>query len=315
MIYFRNILNLIFKEFSKYICVFIPNKSLRHKIRDFFDYTSPYRVKKYFALRYVPKLGEFSVDKVSEKSDYVFQCWWQGEENAPDVVKKSIASVRKFASGKKYVLITKDNWKDWVDIPDYILKKFEDGLMLPAHFVDVLRLCLLSEYGGYWIDATCLMTRKFPKWLDESDFFMFHSNGTFSYTLINNCFIYSNAHHYLIEAWKFLMLEFWRYENRVYNYFDSHFIFVAMIENDERAKAEFIKMPKMFQTETHTLLSLWYDEFDEKKFKEILANSFIHKLTYKVDKRKLRKNSNVKHSFCDAFIKSDFDYILKCSPR
>lgn len=311
----KSALKLVFKMFSRVLCIFIPNKFLRHKFRDFFDYKSPVNVKKYFALRYVPRLQNFSVSEISKKSDYVFQCWLQGEDNAPDIVKKCIASVRKFCLGKKHILITKDNWKDWVDIPDYVVEKFEKGIILPAHFADVLRVCLLSKYGGYWVDATCLMTDKFPMWLENTEFFMFHSNGTFSYTVINNCFIHSWAHHYLIEAWKFLMLEFWREENQVYNYFDSHFIFNAMVENNERAKAEFTKMPKVFQTETHALLSLWYKEFEEVKFNKVIQNSFIHKLSYKIDKRQVRKNFGVKNSFRDEFVKNGFDYILKCSPR
>ncbi len=313
MIYSRNILKLIFKVFSRFICAFIPNKNLRHKVRDFFDYTSPRNVTIYFKKKYLPYLSCFKEEKKGEKSNYVFQCWLQGEENAPEVVKKCIDSVRKFSIDKKYVLITKYNLTDWIsDIPIDIINKYEKGIIGPAHFADILRLCLLSKYGGYWIDATCLMTGKFPEWIDESEFFMFHSIGVFSYTLINNCFIYSYPHHYLIDTWKFLLLEFWKQENSVYNYFDSHFLFCAIIQNDLKAMSEFNKMPKVYQTDNHRFLSLWYEEFNEDKLKMILENSFIHKLTYKPEKN---KKQSIKNSFYDMFVKNDLDYILKCSPR
>ena len=42
-----------------------------------------------------------------------------------------------------------------------------------AHFTDIIRLALLYNYGGVWIDATILLTDYLPQEYFEMDYFMF----------------------------------------------------------------------------------------------------------------------------------------------
>ena len=93
----------------------------------------------------------------------IWVCWWTGEETAPALVKRCIESIRKNANGHPVHLITKDNYGDYLDIPDYILTKVEDGTMCVANFSDYLRFSLLAQYGGWWMDATMYCTRPLPE--------------------------------------------------------------------------------------------------------------------------------------------------------
>ena len=88
----------------------------------------------------------------------IWVCWWQGLENAPEIVKVCFESIKKFAGERKVILITQNNYQDYVDIPDYIIEKVKKGIISITHFSDVLRVNLLSKHGGIWIDATCLLT-------------------------------------------------------------------------------------------------------------------------------------------------------------
>lgn len=89
--------------------------------------------------------------------------WWQGEENAPDIVKACWNSQRKnLPEGVPLRILTKDNFKEYIDIPDYVLEKYEHGLILPAHLSDIVRCCLLYKYGGVWLDSTILMCEPMP---------------------------------------------------------------------------------------------------------------------------------------------------------
>ncbi len=90
--------------------------------------------------------------------------WWQGEENAPDIVKACWKSQRlNLPEGVELRIITGDNFREYIDIPDYILDKYERNLICGAHLSDIIRCCLLYKYGGIWMDATLLLCAPMPK--------------------------------------------------------------------------------------------------------------------------------------------------------
>lgn len=92
----------------------------------------------------------------------IWVCWWTGEETAPLLVKQCIASTRQNAGGHPVHLITKDNYAQYLDVPEHILKRLEDGTMCVAHFSDYLRFSLLAKYGGLWLDATIFCSQPLP---------------------------------------------------------------------------------------------------------------------------------------------------------
>ncbi len=104
--------------------------------------------------------------------DVIWQCWWQGVDNAPDIVKKCFESVKKF-SGKEVIVIDNNNYDKYIKIPEHIMNKFEKGVISFAHFSDYIRCLLLSTYGGTWIDSTVLLTDKMPEVIFKQDFFQF----------------------------------------------------------------------------------------------------------------------------------------------
>ena len=53
----------------------------------------------------------------SEKNR-IWQCWWQGEESAPPIVRKCFESVRRYAENCEIVIITKTNYSEYISIPD-----------------------------------------------------------------------------------------------------------------------------------------------------------------------------------------------------
>ncbi|MDY2924013.1 MAG: capsular polysaccharide synthesis protein, partial [Treponema sp.] len=94
------------------------------------------------------KKYETKINSVHEYSDTVWWCWFQGEENAPDVAKACLESVRKNMSGKQVIVITEKNMYDYVSMPDFIIEKYKKGIISKTHFSDLLRLELLIRHGG-----------------------------------------------------------------------------------------------------------------------------------------------------------------------
>lgn len=117
-------------------------------------------------------------EKLIQKDDFegkipVWVCWWQGEDEAPELVKMCLNSIKKNVPPEKAVfrLITFENWREYVTFTDAVLKKFQEGKIPLAHFADILRAELLYRYGGMWVDATYYVSGKLREEIFEEEVF------------------------------------------------------------------------------------------------------------------------------------------------
>ena len=90
----------------------------------------------------------------------IWTCWWQGENAMPDIVKACYNAMHRFSDGHPVILITEKNYKDYVNMPDYIIRKQQSGEIDLTHFSDILRMMLLAQHGGIWMDSTLLIPSK-----------------------------------------------------------------------------------------------------------------------------------------------------------
>lgn len=97
--------------------------------------------------------------------------WLQGEEHLPMIPKLCLQSIRKHANGHEVIVLTADNYKEYVNIPDTLIEMYRSGRIKAAHFADILRVNLLAQQGGLWLDATMLVTEDLPQEIFEMPFF------------------------------------------------------------------------------------------------------------------------------------------------
>lgn len=103
---------------------------------------------------------------------YVWVCWWQGADQAPDLVKACINSQKRYLPDEaELVIITQDNYRDYVDFPQWLLDKVDDGRVTLTTFSDIIRASLLYKYGGVWLDSTILLTERMPSDCWDYDIF------------------------------------------------------------------------------------------------------------------------------------------------
>ncbi|OUP81437.1 UNVERIFIED_ORG: hypothetical protein B5F06_14970 [Lacrimispora saccharolytica] len=74
------------------------------------------------------------------------------------MIKCCLNSVKENRNGFFVKLIDESNLDSYVTLPDYIVGKWKQGIILDALFSDLIRLELLIKYGGLWLDSTVLMT-------------------------------------------------------------------------------------------------------------------------------------------------------------
>lgn len=234
--------------------------------------------------RYLPAVDAVKESKVikNDKNEKIFTLWLQGEDNAPPLVKACFRNIRKNCK-QELIVLDENNIFDYITLPKEIIEKRKEGKIKHAHFADICRVELLYEHGGFWLDSTGFATGPIPDWIVDEDFFVYMAGQKVGspYSYMQNCFIRARKGSYLLAAWRAMILDYWIRENHNFDYFMHQLLFKTLVENDERAKKYFAKMPHVDQDPTH---ALWWTygakPFDKKIFDEITSHAFFQKTTY-----------------------------------
>lgn len=227
----------------------------------------------------------------------VFTIWLQGEENAPDLVKACIKSMRRNLS-LPVVVIDRNNLFDWISLPDYIVDKWEQGKISNAHFSDICRVELLFQHGGLWFDATDYVTSDVPQEIMEQGCFLLMAgeNVGGAYSKVQNCFLRAKKGDAAFCLWSQAMMLYWWEENRVADYYVHQPLFHRLVNINSIAAAEFAGMPRIVQDPTHRLwYGHFYDSYDEDAFKRLTDDTFFQKTSYKDSRLKDVKPGTMAH--------------------
>lgn len=245
------------------------------------------KIRQKLERKYKCTLQEFDrnhVEMKHEASNIIWICWFQGIENAPDIVKACYQSVRKYNPDKDVIIITERNYSDYVTFPNYILEKWEKGIITHTHMTDLLRLELLIKYGGMWLDATVLCTETPPRYFFESELFFFQSlkpgrDGNANY--ISSWLIAAKTNNQILMATRELCYAYWRDNDSMWDYFLLHdfmSIVLDMYQDDWK------KVVPRDNATPHILLLRLFEAYDETMWQAIKEQTPFHKLTYKFDK-------------------------------
>ena len=131
-------------------------------------------IRRYLEQTLKPVLEQYSADDNlgSYSPDApIWVCWWTGAENAPSLVKRCIRSIRENAGSRPVHFITGKNYTDFLQIPSFMLDKVEAKQMGLAHLADYIRVKLLAEFGGLWLDATIFCSDTVPESCFDIPFF------------------------------------------------------------------------------------------------------------------------------------------------
>lgn len=217
-----------------------------------------------------------------EHSNKVWTCWLQGVEDAPDIIKKCYQSLLDNLTDRDIVLLTEDNYRDWVTFPEYIQEKIDNGTISKVHMTDLLRLELLEKYGGTWIDITVFCSGKnIPDYIWDSELFIYQimKPGLDGHAArISTWFMTAYTNHPIILLVKQLLLEYWRTHNKVVDYFLLHDLVELGIE---AYPEEWMKVIPVSSSIPHILLLRFAEQYNEKVWNEVKEMTPFHKLSWK----------------------------------
>lgn len=235
---------------------------------------------------------------------------WQFWDNpagrkTPKIVDACIETVKEFKGDFSHKVLDNKTMNDYSDLPGFIHDRLKNGQMHFAHFADLLRLNLLKNNGGVWMDATLFMTAPIPKYIVDEDFFVFLTDKLthFPYSFMQNFFIRAEKDSYLNRAWYELCVAYWKNEIKDIDYFQHQLLFKALITHDKKARELFAKMPHVSEDETIQFVGdKQFDKFDKSEWKRIRKESFIQKISYKSGRHTIANPADYPDSFFEHLI-------------
>jgi hypothetical protein len=223
--------------------------------------------------RYVKKYSLPDCQRVGP----IWQYWNSGADSRPRIIRECMASVRSHIMGREIILLSDDNLHDYITLPTHILAKREQ--MGATAFSDWLRVGLLAEHGGTWIDASVLLTGSIDKFTSTLPFFMFTRRN--DPWMISNWFIHSVAGHPLACVMRDLMTEYWLTQNEVRAYCMFHFLFESALTLHADLRATWKKIPTVFAEVPHLLHDALLAGSDFQQLRDICCRYPLHKLSWK----------------------------------
>ena len=232
--------------------------------------------------------------------DIIWWCWLQGLEEAPDVVKACYRSLEKM--GRQIVILTEENLHEFLQLPDWIMEKYQRGIINRTHLSDLIRIELLTTRGGTWIDSTvfCSDTRLIADILKGDCLFAYSfmmRDSINQYMLFDSWLLHAPVKSSILEDVKKLLYAYWKEEDRLMHYFLFHLMFSISCR---RHPKEWESIPVFSIEPCHVLQYELMEEFQEERWKQILKMSDVHKLTYKTgDNSQAGKGTFLAHLLAD----------------
>ena len=274
---------------------------------------SDYKINKYnpFVLSYLeefykPVIEQYylqnntAVNNTGERIP-VWVLWWQGLDNAPDIIKVAVASQQQYLNKDlfDYHFLTKDNYCDYVQLDEIILEKMEMGRITFTHFSDILRMELLKKYGGLWLDSTIYMTDDFEEAFYKSDFYTNKKNTypNFIRKVVSKgrwtgYFLKGNKDNilfcFMVDAFSY----YWKKHNTLIDYYLIDYTMDVAYNNIPAVKKMIDEVPNN-NPEIFGLNASMNSDYDSEIIDSITSKTAIHKLSYK-HKRTLRTSNNKK---------------------
>lgn len=242
--------------------------------------------------------------------------WLQGYENAPLIVKKCWKTWITNNPNWEVIFLSEDNLHNYVKLD---LKDARLSHQRKNSQANLIRLKLLSEYGGVWVDATCFCVQPLDNWLGnylDSSFFAFSNPG--KDRLMSNWFLASNQDNPIVsklydELFSYLTSPNYRYENKtllmrtlkkimcrstkstkywfhplftkvlkLYPHYIFHYLFTELVSNDYECKDIWDRTPKLSADIPHKMMKIMHEPLPREIKHDIDSKTdFVYKLNWK----------------------------------
>ncbi len=281
-------LKVFFWSFTDGICRRFHLNAIYHKTHYMrHEVCKDYLKKKYSAI--IDKYKDVKVENLNKvgSDSPIWRYWHQGIENVPYPVDITLNSVYNKSGNHCIKILDSNSYGDYIDIPDYIVSKCNNGQMNIAVFSDYLRIALLREYGGIWLDSTFYVDEKFPRKIDEMDFYTINQGGGRDWVVTRDKWsvglLACGKENPLISFCEEFLREYWKNEKTPIAYLMTDCI-IGIAYDEIPAFKKMIDAVPENNTHCFDFLSEFRNEdYDKVKQNMMKQDTYIYQLSYKYD--------------------------------
>lgn len=215
----------------------------------------------------------------------VWSMWWQGEENADKLFRMCIDSARRH-TGHDVITLTKDNYKNYFEIPDYILQKHKEGKIALQHICDLMLVSILAAEGGFFTGATVWWSQDVTDDFLSSAFYtcraVTDSNLSMSRSRWVGYLMAGNKDFPLFSFVRDCMYEYWKNCDKAVDYLMMDYIIELAYQNIPCVKEVIDSLPQNNNLQRNVLINELSKPYDEKEFMKFTeGDTFLYKLSWK----------------------------------
>ncbi len=257
-------------------------KNSRPFLDKLFEVRKNYLYKR-FGNIYQSYANNFSVGDSITNDAPIWVFWWQGEDNAPETVKYCLSSIKHYSNKRKVHVLTEDNYSNYVSIPEHIMNLLHDKKISITLFSDILRVTLLAQYGGIWVDATILLTDDAFKLMEGYKFYSLKHDYDSSY--VSKCrwtsyCLACGKNNQLFSLVRDVFYEYFKKYDTMIDYLLVDYIFALAYDNIIQVKEMIDNVPKTHNNVEKFKLFL-SEKFSDEVYNELTKEDCIFKLSWK----------------------------------
>lgn len=230
-----------------------------------------------------------------QNENNIFICWFQGENNAPEIVRNCIKSIKNNAPVNSNVIILNEtNMINYVKIPSVVVEKYKKGLITKTNFSDILRFGLLSQKGGAWMDSTIFCRDSINPELFNYQLYSIKNSNYDKFNIAHrkwtSYFWFAKQNSYFTRRVFQFFCSYWEKYDTLIDYFLVDHIIYFLYQNDELCKNLLDSIP-VNNPNVSYLQDELSNEFNLDKWNNLQKNTYFFKLDWKA------KISNEENSF------------------
>lgn len=238
-----------------------------------------------------------SKKKLANSEKIIWQYWGQGysKNDVPEVVQMCFESIDRYKGDYTVIRLCDNDLFEYIELPNDVWEKYRTGVVGATHFTDLIRIALLTAYGGVWLDATIFLTGPLEDKLVGNDWFLYQRDSNqedkklwsrsyayyfgwhkdFKVRMLSSI-IYSKPGTIVLSDLFQLMLYYWKTENGIKDYFFFQILFTQYMMKFPERNCPIVSdcLPNMLQN----YITGSYCKYSLPEIYKLIS---IHKLSYK----------------------------------
>lgn len=254
---------------------------------------------KHISKKYGDIISNFKNKKLSGElitNPIIWVFWGQGIDRMPTLIKACYNQLK--LNNKNVCLITNENINEYIEISPIVLSKVQTGKITWAHFSDLVRMSLVSKYGGLWVDATVWVPKELPfdRLMQMS---LFSPNGKTLNSKSNICFwtslglnwsgwcLWANHRDSVLYGFVAQMLaKMIETEKMTLDYVLIDYLMRYAIHNFPNLRNEIEKFQNVSGEKRGALASLMNTPYNQKVYDDLCKDDFVFKLSFRTNWQK-----------------------------